>query len=139
MSSSERQIEDLLHLYAELMDDGRFADAAELFADAQIQRSGADGPVISPGTGLLEYWTSRIPLHEDGTPRTKHIISNVVVGVDDAAGTATSRCYYTVLRPDPEGGVRIATSGRYHDRFVHDGGRWRFAFRDYSVRDPFWA
>lgn len=139
MCESARHIEGLLHLYAELMDDGRFADAAELFTDAQIQRSGPDGPEITPGTGLLEYWTARVPLHEDGTPRTKHVISNVVVDVDEAAGTASSRCYYTILRPDPQGGVRIASSGRYHDRFTRDGQQWRWAFRDYGLRDSLWT
>src|SRR4029450_9181130 len=38
-----------------------------------------------------------IILH-DGVPRTKHVITNLTIEVDEAAGTATARSYFTVLQ-----------------------------------------
>jgi hypothetical protein len=38
---------------------------------------------------------------DDGTPRTKHVTTNITINVDDAAGTATSRAYFTVLQALP--------------------------------------
>ena len=68
-------------------------------------------------------------LHEDGTPRTKHVTTNLVVEVDAAAGTATARSYFTVLQQTAAIPLQPIVAGRYHDRFVRDGGRWRFAER----------
>jgi 3-phenylpropionate/cinnamic acid dioxygenase small subunit len=68
-------------------------------------------------------------LHEDGTPSTKHVISNVTVDVEDGGDTAAARSYFTVLQARPDLPLQPIIAGRYHDRFERVDGAWRFAER----------
>src|SRR5579863_265790 len=118
-----------------MVDAGRFEDlAGELFAHAEFvvappPASRIDGPAM---TRLLGSMTIR---YEDGTPRTKHVISNPIVEVDEESGTATCRSYYTVFQQT--GGVPLQPiiMGRYHDRFRRIDGEWWFTERDYTMTD----
>jgi hypothetical protein len=74
-------------------------------------------------------------LYPDGTPRTKHVVTNPIIEVDEAAGTATCRSYYTVMQHTDEFPLQPIVAGRYHDRFQRVDGRWRYSFRDYSLMD----
>ena len=58
--------------------------------------------------------------------RTKHVLTNTLVEQDGDALVTTS--YFQVLRR-----WGLATWGRYVDRFVEDGGRWRIAQRSVVV------
>lgn len=122
-----RAIENLIAAYAELVDDGDLAAVAALFADASF--TGASGSV-SGSQAVEQLLRANIILYEDGTPRTKHLITNVAIDLDDEAGTGSARSYFTVLQPSLGLGVRVIVSGRYEDRFQRDAtGRWRFAER----------
>lgn len=68
-------------------------------------------------------------LYEDGTPRTKHVTTNLNVEVDEATGTATARRYFTVLQATDDLPLQIIVSGRCHDRFERRNGEWRFVAR----------
>ena len=71
-------------------------------------------------------------LYDDGTPRTKHVLGNVLVDIDDPGGTATTSCTFTVLQAIPGHALRAVLSGRYVDRFDRDSGAhgaWHFAER----------
>ncbi len=71
--------------------------------------------------------------YEDGTPRTKHVTTNLIVEVDDEAGTGTCRSYFTVLQAVPALPLQPIVAGRYHDRFVRRGASWRFAERRFFI------
>ena len=73
--------------------------------------------------------------HADGTPRTKHVLSNPIVEVDEASGTASCRSYYTVLQQTDTLALQPIVAGRYHDRFRRIEGQWWFAERDYTMLD----
>ena len=68
-------------------------------------------------------------VYDDGTPRTKHVTTNVSIEVDEEAGTAVSRCYFTALQALPDLALQPIVSGRYQDRFERRDGRWRFVER----------
>ena len=68
-------------------------------------------------------------LYEDGTPRTKHVLSNIEIEVDDTAGTARARCIFTVLQGAPDTPLAAVLAGRYHDRFERAKDGWRFVER----------
>ncbi len=53
-------------------------------------------------------------LYDDGSPKTKHIVTNPIIHVDDEARTATCRSYY-------------------NDTFQVVDGRWWFATRTLFV------
>jgi 3-phenylpropionate/cinnamic acid dioxygenase small subunit len=129
---AETQITNLLYRYAECIDAGDLAGAAALFEHARIRISGED---TIDAARLLGIWRSLIVLHPDGTPRTKHVTTNPIVEIDEEAGTASCRSYYTVLQQTDEFPLQTIVAGRYHDRFDRVDGRWRFSYRDLTLID----
>ena len=128
--SSHRAIENLIASYAELVDGGDFAGVGTLLADATF--IGGGGPVT--GRDAIEkMFHDTLIVYEDGTPRTKHVTTNVAIEVDEAAGTAVSRAYFTALQALPDLPLQPIAAGRYHDRFEHQDGRWRFVERRVHV------
>ncbi len=126
---------NLLYRYAEMVDAGRFEDlAGELFAHAEFivappPARRIDGSAMA---GLIVATTIR---HEDGTPRTRHVITNPIVEVDEEAGTATCRSCYTVFQQTGTLPLQPIVAGRYHDRFARIEGEWCFTERDYTMID----
>lgn len=139
--SDVQLILNLLYTYAERIDSGDLDGAAALFDHARVQvASGPDGPVTVDAAGVRAVWEGFIAIYPDGTPRTKHVITNPIVEIDDAGTTATCRSYYTVLQQTDDFPLQVVCAGRYHDEFEKvadgDGGsRWRYRFRDYSLLD----
>jgi 3-phenylpropionate/cinnamic acid dioxygenase small subunit len=124
--SDHRTIENLIAAYAELVDAGDFAAVAELLADATF--TGGAGSVS--GRDAIETMLQQnVIIYDDGTPRTKHVTTNVSIDVDDQAGTAVSRSYFTVFQALPDLPLQPIASGRYHDRFELRDERWRFVER----------
>jgi len=117
----------LVYGYAERIDAGDLAGVAALFADA-VYRSDRGGR-YEGAPAVREVLTRLVKLHDDGTPRTKHVTTNLVVEVDDRAGSAIARSYFTVLQQTAAIPLQVIVAGRYHDRFVRTDGRWRFAER----------
>lgn len=131
--SSATQITNLLYRYAELMDAGDLEGVARLFERARVKTGG--GEVVEGSAPMLALWRAHVRIHPCGTPRTKHVITNPIVEVDEAAGTATCRSYYTVLQAAPGLSLQAICAGRYHDTFVRVDGAWHFSERDYSLLD----
>jgi 3-phenylpropionate/cinnamic acid dioxygenase small subunit len=124
--SSCRAIENLIATYAELVDDGDFAGVGILLADATF--SGSAGSVR--GRDAIERMLrDSLIVYDDGTPRTKHVTTNITIEVDDEAGTAVSRSYFTALQALPDMALQPIVSGRYHDSFERRDGQWRFVER----------
>lgn len=124
--SSDRAIENLIAAYAELVDDGDFAGLGALLADATFTGSGT--PVTGP-EAIEKMFRDMLIVYDDGTPRTKHVTTNVALEVDEQAATAASRAYFTVLQAVPGLPLQPIVSGRYRDRFKRCDGQWRFAER----------
>jgi 3-phenylpropionate/cinnamic acid dioxygenase small subunit len=133
MSDSAVEITNLLYRYAELIDAGDLAGAAALFRHAQVKVLGEDEPMEE--ASLLAMWRRWIRIYPCGTPRTKHVITNPIVEIDEPAGRATCRSYYTVMQATEGFPLQVVTMGRYHDTFERADGRWRFCYRDYSLMD----
>jgi hypothetical protein len=119
-------IATLVHTYAERLDAGDLAGVAQLFADASFRSEG--GGHYQGSAAVLEVLTNRVRLY-DGRPRTKHVTTNLIVEVDESAGTATSRSYFTVFQAADGLPLQPIIAGRYHDRFARTGTTWRFADR----------
>lgn len=131
MSNDATAITNLLYIYAERMDAGDLPGVAALFRHAKVKSHGGE----MDEAGLLDQWRRFVKIYPCGTPRTKHVITNPIVEVDEAAGTATCRSYYTVLQQAEALPLQVVAAGRYHDRFERVDGAWRFAWRDYSLFD----
>jgi 3-phenylpropionate/cinnamic acid dioxygenase small subunit len=131
-AESRTEIERLLYTYAARIDAGDFSGVGALFADGEIRSGEAPGG-IRGAEGVRGLYAATVRLYADGTPRTKHVTTNVVVDVDDAAGTATARSYFTVLQQLDDFPLQTIVAGRYHDDFVRADGAWRFAVRRMHV------
>lgn len=128
MSDARGEIENLLYRYAERIDQGDFAGVAEIFADAEITVAGTDA--VTRGRDAVEkLYASTTRLYEDGTPKTKHVVTNAIIEVDEAAGSGRSRSCFTVLQQTPSLPLQVIITGRYHDEFELVDGVWRFARR----------
>ncbi|GHJ39836.1 nuclear transport factor 2 family protein [Streptomyces sp. TS71-3] len=125
-AASRRAIEDVIITYARLVDTGDFAGLGSLFADADFV---ASGQTVTGGEAVETLFRQMVITYADGTPRTKHVTTNLLVDVDEEAGTATARSYYTVLQSLPDLPLQIIVAGRYRDRFTRHDGRWRLAER----------
>jgi len=118
----------LVNSYAERIDAGDLDGVAELFDDA-TWRSGATGEVLRGATQVRRVY-DRIVLYEDGTPRTRHLLTNLTIDLDPAGETAAGRCSFTVLQGIVPGeAIQVILSGRYIDRYRKSEGRWQFADR----------
>ncbi len=128
MSSSAREIENLLYLYAERLDLGDLEGMAAMFAAAEFV--GPEGEVHGRGCDAIKaIYTAYVRIYADGTPMTHHVTTNVIIEVDDEAGTATSRSYFTVFQATDELALQPIIAGRYHDDFTRSNGRWQFSRR----------
>jgi hypothetical protein len=65
--------------------------------------------------------------------RDVHVTTNIAIELDEEAGTAVSRAYFTVLQALPGLPLQPIVSGRYHDRFERSAGQWRFAERQVRI------
>lgn len=131
MADSAREIENLLHTYAERIDAGDLDGVAELFTHGRIQAA-PDAPPEATFEGrdrVAGLYRGATRLHEDGTPRTKHVTTNVIIEVDDDAGTGRTRSYYTVFQQTDDLPLQPIICGRYHDSFRRIDGRWWFDTR----------
>jgi 3-phenylpropionate/cinnamic acid dioxygenase small subunit len=78
----------------------------------------------------VEKWLNdMLILYDDGTPRTRHLMTNIAIEIDESARTASSRAYVTALQAAPTLPLQPIVAGTYHDRFAVENGKWRFTER----------
>jgi hypothetical protein len=96
-----------------------------LLADATIV---AGAGSVTGRDAIEKMLCDNVVVYADGTPRTKHVTTNLAIEVDEAAGTATSHSYFTALQALPDRALQPIVSGRYFDRFERRDV-WRFVER----------
>jgi ketosteroid isomerase-like protein len=122
-------ITKLIYTYAERIDNGDFAGVGELFGHATLTFEGF-GDAVRGQEAIEALYTRTTRRYEDGTPRTKHVMTNVIVDVEDEGegGTASSRSYFTVLQAVPgELALQPVIAGRYRHGYEKVDGHWRVA------------
>jgi hypothetical protein len=122
--SSERAIENLIASYAFLNDDADIAGLGELFANAVCT---LDGTTARGRHEVETLARTIINVGPDGRSTTSHEITNIILDIDEVAGTAVGRAYWTVYQAVSGSPRQPILAGRYHDRFQRRDGVWRFA------------
>lgn len=130
-ASDEQAIRNLVFEYAARLDAGDLAGMAALFADATY--GSGDGEPLRGAAAVERAQRALVILYDDGTPRTRHLTTNLRLEVDAGAGRATCRSLFTVLQQAPGRPIEPIVSGRYDDDFVREDGAWRFAARRIHV------
>lgn len=123
------EITALIHEYAFRLDAGDLDGVAALFEHAELGSTRHERR--RRGTVQARTTYDGVIIHEDGTPRTLHQITNVTVRVAGAA--ATARSCFTVLQVTAQG-LHPVLAGDYHDRFEQVDGEWRFTERIFDPR-----
>jgi len=132
VTDAARHVQNLVYRYAELIDLGDFDGLGDLLAHAEVGAGGTPGS-LTGHDAVVAMFTGTTRRYPDGTPRTKHVTTNCIVEVDEAAGTAICRSYFTVLQEVAGLPLQPVVAGRYHDRFVLADGTWRFAERRFFL------
>ncbi len=122
--ADEQEIVRVLHDCAAAYDAGRFDEVAGYFADG-VWHVGPDAALTAGDVAAFLH--GNIELY-DGSPRTRHVISNVRVEVRDDGAAAHAESVVIVYQALPAGPIKILVRGAYHDDFVRTD-RWRLAER----------
>lgn len=135
VADSAREIENLLYTYAERIDRGDLDGVADLFAHGRILGVEGGGPetVFEGRDRVRAMYAMSTRLYADGTPRTRHVTTNAIVTVDEAAGRGTARSSYTVLQQTDALPLQPIIVGRYADTFQRLDGVWWFDTRTLYV------
>jgi 3-phenylpropionate/cinnamic acid dioxygenase small subunit len=121
-----------MYRYAECVDAADFDGIAALFADGRITNEGVEGAIEGPeAVRALYEGTNRV--HPDGTLRTRHLTTNVIVDIDEIKGSAAARSAFVVFQQTSELPLQPIVAGRYHDEFARVGNEWRFDRRHIFV------
>ena len=121
-------ITNLLYRYCEFIDSGDLVSACSLFEHAQLKM--ITSAQLQDYKAMLALLQKVIVLYPDGTPKTKHVVSNAIIDIDEASGTASSRAYYTVFQATENNPLQVIANGRYFDRFEFIDENWRFTYRE---------
>lgn len=123
------EIVDLVHAYAEAVDDRRDGDVAALFTQDCVFRAFAGPKGEARGRDAVEVLVGRLL----GTFRaTSHHVSNTrleLIGPDGATGRTSLYAWHAFNDERPDG----ILWGRYVDRFQRVDGAWRIAERELRI------
>jgi 3-phenylpropionate/cinnamic acid dioxygenase small subunit len=128
---AHESIRNLLGRYTELIDAGELDALGDLFADA-ILRDDAGNEIGRGREGAAQVYAG-VRIHDDGTPRTRHLTTNSIIEVDEDAGTATARSAYVVFQATDALPLQPIIAGSYQDRFARRDGEWSFAERAFGI------
>jgi len=127
---SHHAITTLIYRYAECVDGADFDGISELFSRGNIRSlSAAKKDESMTGVAVGRFYAATNRVHEDGTLRTRHLSSNVIIDVDEQSDSATARSCYVVFQATQKLPLQAIVGGRYEDRFARVGGIWGFAER----------
>ncbi|MGZ4675915.1 MAG: nuclear transport factor 2 family protein [Acidimicrobiia bacterium] len=124
--TDEEAIRRLVAAYGERLDAGDLDGVAAMFAGA-TWRSGSR---TLRGPDEVRDVYDDVILY-DGRPRTRHVMSDVVVAVEGDG--ATSTCTFTVFQELPDFPLQAVLVGRYLDSFARTPSGWELRDREIHV------
>lgn len=124
-------IQSLIYKYAERIDAGDYPGIGELFKYGKIVTDSAD-PAVEGADAVKEMYENSTRLYPDGTPKSKHLTTNIIIEIADDDKSAKTRSYFTVLQKTENLSLQPIITGRYHDTFKRvsqDNENWHFVKR----------
>lgn len=129
----ERAIERLLYRYAACVDDADWEALGQLFWHGAVTTEGSDTVAVGP-QAVSDLWRTVNRVHPDGTLRTQHLITNVVVDVAADGQSARADSYFMVFQATDALPLQPIAGGRYDDTFRKVDGQWCFELKTIRVR-----
>ena len=120
-------IQNLVYRYTWHIDHGDFAAMAALFARAVVILDPA-GTFDCDPKGLEGVFREYVRVYADGTPRTRHVTTNLIIDPegDDQASSSSS---VVVFQQTDALALQPIIVTRNLDRFVRTEGEWHFSER----------
>jgi 3-phenylpropionate/cinnamic acid dioxygenase small subunit len=125
-------IQNLLYRYCDRIDRGDFDGLGQLFAQADVLFPADEQIFRRDPAGLAALYRGWVRIYEDGTPRTRHVTSNVIIE-PDGPDRARTQSYILVYQDAPGVPLQPIVGGRYHDVFAKTDGVWHFAERRMEI------
>jgi 3-phenylpropionate/cinnamic acid dioxygenase small subunit len=129
---AHEQIRNLLALYSYYLDASDYTAWGALFHDKATLE--LNGTVWAQGGAALAQKMREFmavapkPIKGmTGDHMYRHVLTNIHIDVDEAAGTAEAKSYFFVIHIDKGSLPVIRGGGRYRDGFERVDGVWRFS------------
>jgi 3-phenylpropionate/cinnamic acid dioxygenase small subunit len=122
---SHRDIERLMFRYARSVDLAQWDELGRLFTHGQVRATTSDD-VATGATEVANLWAGVNKVHSDGTLRTRHLLTNIMIDIDEDAGTAVAESYFMVFQATDITPLQPIAGGRYTDQFRRRDGVWWF-------------
>ena len=129
--AAESAIHRLHATYIHRLDSGDFDGVVQVLKHSVIHVLGTEASSVE---GLLNFFHAGVQRHADGTPRTWHSITNVLIDVAPSGDKASSQSYYTVHQQLDDFPLQPICAGKYIDQFELREGEWRFTRREVTLR-----
>ena len=126
------EIANLLYEYGYRIDAGDFEGIGQLLADARLISDGAPMDVRG-ADAIARHYARTTRRYEDGTPRTKHVFSNLQIKIDESRGVARGKANYVVFQQTDALPLQPIITGHYQHRFEKRGGSWRITEKKFFV------
>lgn len=124
-ASPDSNILSLMTAYCDSIDRGDLDGCAELFANGSWGIAGD----LAEGSEAVRAVLNNVTLY-DGTPRTRHLMSNVLITVDASGEKAVATSCLTVMQcVPPTFPLQTIFVGTYNDVFALQDGEWVFRER----------
>jgi len=122
-------IYNLLHQYPRCADKGDFEGVGKFHAHAKIGLVGGEQAEPAGAEDAAERYRNIVRKFSGrGTPRTRHVLSNIVI-TDDGPNSVKSESYLTVFQQTENLALQPIASGTCFDRFEKVDGHWRLTER----------
>lgn len=132
MANPAIDIPNLIYRYANAIDAADFDAAAALFNHGCVI---ANGHRIAGAENIAAMWRGWIRLYPNGTPCTRHLITNPLITLARDEMTAECQSQWTVLQATDHLALQPILTGRYHDRFAVIDGVWCYTEKNYAQTD----
>jgi hypothetical protein len=125
------RIRNLLGEYCRLIDAGDFDGVGRLMSRARLCTE--DGTVIATGADeAAALYRGLVVVHDDGTPRTQHLVLNTTFDEVETDDRLVARSTYVVLQQIDDGPLAPIVTGGYVDTFGR-AEEWHFVERRFSL------
>jgi len=127
-SSAHDQITAVIHRYATGIDTKNWELFATCFTDDAAFDYGDIGQWNSAQEITAFMTAAHVPMRD-----TKHMMHNIVIGMDGADRATAVTYVHTVQALDGDAGGWVDAVGQYDDELVHTGDGWRIARRKFTL------
>ena len=125
MTDARQAIEHLIFTYARSVDQADFAALGAMFEHATVSANTSDDTARG-GAAIAALWSGVNEVHPDGTLRTRHLVTNLDLDLDEAGDRASVDSYRMVFQQTERLPLQPNAGGRYRDTFVRVDGVWRY-------------